>query len=58
MNRDISNKEGHSLDFETMKKNESIFCEYCSLKCIASGCECECHIKNKRIEDMGIFENV
>ena len=22
---------------------EGIFCKYCSLKCIAIGCECHCH---------------
>lgn len=30
----------------------SIFCEYCSLKCIASDCDCDCH--NKKYKDMNV----
>ena len=39
---DVDSSEANEIELEG-KEKKSIFCDYCSLKCIASDCECLCH---------------
>jgi len=34
------------------------FCKYCSLKCIASDCDCSCHKRPTKAEELEAFGGI
>lgn len=43
-------KDSYDIKKDSEGNDKSPFCEYCSLKCIASDCECTCHKKTEVVK--------